>query len=193
MSFSPSDATHVDVRPLRGLANFGPYSKGAFGTFTSRVRIATVGPESAFRRRGELMLSLRNVHRPSDRAEYVRQYPGFERLFRSALEPAPGNAHIKWPKHLHEMPGEGDAQARLFLAMEAALRRLELVRNEFDAELVHFPDAWSPATRGKFFDAHDALKALGAKYNMPTQVLNSVPLPSHTRRRAHGDLRPRST
>ncbi|MHC6158381.1 argonaute/piwi family protein [Bradyrhizobium elkanii] len=38
--------------------------------------------------------------------------------------------------------------------------------------LVHFPDSWTSATRTKFFDAHDALKALGAKYSIPTQVLN---------------------
>lgn len=98
LSFSPSDATHIDVHPLRGFANFGPYSKGSFGGFTSRVRIATVGPESAFRRRGELMLLLRKVHRPSDRTEYVPQYPGFERLFHVALEAAPRDAHIKWPE-----------------------------------------------------------------------------------------------
>ncbi|MEZ0035250.1 hypothetical protein ABIF68_005620 [Bradyrhizobium japonicum] len=136
LSFSPSDATHVDVHPLRGLANFGPYSKGSFGSFTSRIRVATVGPESAFRRRGELMLLLRNAHRPSDRSEYVPQYPGFERLYRVALEAAPRDAHIKWPEHLHELPGDGDPQTRLFLAMEAALRRLELVRNDFDVVLV---------------------------------------------------------
>src|SRR4051812_15631387 len=78
LSFSPSDPTSIDVHPLRGLVNFGPYSKGSFSGFTSRVRIATVGPESAFRRRGDLMLHLRNVHRPTDRSEYVPQYPGFE-------------------------------------------------------------------------------------------------------------------
>ena len=172
LSFSPSDPTHVDVHPLRGLANYGPYSKGAFSSFTSRVRIATVGPESAFRRRGELMRSLRNVHRPSDRSEYVPQYLGFERLFRVALESAPRDAHIKWPEHLHDLPGEDALQTRLLLAMEAAFRRLDLVRNEFDVVLIHFPDSWNPATRGKFFDAHDMLKALGAKYNIPTQVLN---------------------
>ena len=43
LSFSPSDVTQVDVHPLRGLLNFGPYSKGSFGSYTSRVRIATVG------------------------------------------------------------------------------------------------------------------------------------------------------
>lgn len=172
LCFSPSDATHIDVHPLRGLANFGPYSKGSFGSFTSRIRIATVGPDSAFKRRGELMLSLRNAHRPTDRSEYVPHYPGFERLFHVVLDAASRDAHIKWPEYLHELPGEGDAQARLFLAMEAALRRLDLVRNEFDVVLVHFPDSWNTATRGKYFDAHDSLKALGAKYNIPTQVLN---------------------
>lgn len=172
LSFSPSDAKQIDVHPLRGLVNFGPYSKGSFGGFTSRIRIATVGPESAFKLRGELMRMLRDVHRPTDRTEYVPQYPGFEPLFRVALESAPRDAHIKWPEHLNELAGDGDAQTRLYLAMEAALRRLDTVRNEFDVALVHFPDGWNQATRSKHFDAHDSLKALGAKYNIPTQVLN---------------------
>ncbi|MFN3856596.1 MAG: argonaute/piwi family protein [Caulobacter sp.] len=172
LAFSPSNATHVDVHPLRGLVNFGPYSKGSFGGYTSRVRVATVGPASAFWRRGELMALLRNRHRPSDRSEYVPEYPGFEALFKVALESAPSEAHVKWPEQLHDLPGDGDPSARLFLAMESALRRLDAVRSSFDVVLVHFPDSWNAATRAKFFDAHDALKALGAKYNIPTQVIN---------------------
>ncbi|MTI04984.1 nuclease PIN [Roseibium denhamense] len=172
LSFSPSDSSQVDVHPLRGLAKFGPYSKGSFGGFTSRVRIATVGPESAFKRRGELMLSLRNTHRPSDRSEYVPPYPGFEKLYHVELVSAPRDAHIKWPENIYDFAGDGDPQTRLFLAMEAAFRQLELVRNEFDVVLVHFPDSWNPATRSKLFDAHDALKALGARFKIPTQVLN---------------------
>ncbi len=171
LSFSPSDPRQVDVHPLRGLANFGPYSKGSFSGYTSEVRIATVGPESAFKRRGELMASLRDSHRPNDRSEYVPEYPGFEALFGVRIESARG-AHIKWPESLSQFPGSGDLQSRLFQAMESALRRLETVRNEFDVVLVHFPDSWAQATRTKFFDAHDMLKALGAKYNIPTQVLN---------------------
>lgn len=172
LSFSPSDPKQVDVHPLRGLMNYGPYSKGSFGGYTSQVRIATVGPDSAFRRRGELMASLRGAYQPSDRSEYVPPYPGFEALFRVKLESARGGAHIRWPDFLNQLPGDGDPQARLFQAMDAALRRLDTMRNEFDVVLMHFPDSWAPATRTKFFDAHDVLKALGAKYNIPTQVLN---------------------
>ena len=172
LSFSPSNLDQVDVHPLRGLLNFGPFSEGSFAGYSSRIRIATVGPESAFKRRGELMASLRGSYRPTDRSEYVPPYPGFEALFRVGLESAPKGAHIKWPNSMDQLPGEGDPQARLFLAMDAALRRLEMVRNDFDVVLVHLPDAWAPASRSRNFDAHDALKGLGAKYNIPTQVIN---------------------
>ncbi len=172
LAFSPANPDEMDVHPLRGLVRYGPFSKGSFAGFTSKVRVATVGPESAFKRRGALMASLRDTYDPSDRSEYVPKYPGFEQLFKVELVSAPGTAHVRWPDSLGQLPGQGSAEARLFEAMDAALRRLESVRNEFDVVLVHFPDAWAPATRTKGFDAHDALKALGAKYNIPTQVLN---------------------
>lgn len=172
LTFSPEQSHEVDVHPLRGLIRYGPFSKGSFAGFTANVRVATVGPDSAFRQRGALMASLRDPHQPSDRSEYVPAYPGFENLFKVGLVSAPGTAHIRWPDSLSQLPGQGTVEQRLFQAMDAALRRLESVRHEFDVVLVHYPDAWGPATRTPGFDAHDALKALGAKYNIPTQVLN---------------------
>ena len=172
LAFSPANAGEVDAHPLRGLVRYGPFSKGSFAGFTPKLRVATVGPTSAFKQRGELMASLKGRHKPSDRTEYVPEYPGFEELFKVELVAASGLTHIRWPDSLGQLPGQGSAEARLFEAMDAAIRRLESVRNEFDVVLVHFPDAWAPATRTKGFDAHDALKALGAKYNIPTQVIN---------------------
>ena len=37
LSFSPSDSSQVEVHPLRGLVNYGPYSKGSFGGYTAKV------------------------------------------------------------------------------------------------------------------------------------------------------------
>lgn len=173
LAFSPSDPKQTSVHPLRGLLHYGPYSKGSFGGYTSQIRVATVGPKAAFYQRGELMTSLRGQHRPTDRAEYVPPYPGFEKLYGVELKAAQvSTAHVKWPDSLNDLPGDGDVHQRLFWAMDAALRQLDSIRGEFDVVLVHFPDAWAGATRSKTFDAHDALKALGAKYNLPTQVLN---------------------
>lgn len=145
--FSPTDQTHVDVHPLRGLAKFGPYSKGSFGKYASKIRIATVGPESAFKQRGTLMASLRGRFRTTDKSGYVPPFPGFERLFGIALESAPPEAHVKWPDDLDQLPGDGLHQQRIADAMGAAVRRLDAVRNDFDIVLVHFPDTWLSATR----------------------------------------------
>lgn len=172
LTFSPSKPDEVDVNPLRGLLNFGPYSKGSFASYSSSIRIATVGPAGAFRSRGNLMKTLFGSHRPTDRSEYVPEYPGFEKLFRVPLVSASRDAHIKWPEQIQELPGEGDPQSRLCTAIESALGRLDTVRGEFDVVLVHFPEAWDPITRSSGFNAHDALKAIGARYNIPTQVIN---------------------
>lgn len=173
LAFSPSDERQTSVHPLRGLLNYGPYSKGSFGGYTAQIRVATVGPAASFWQRGELMKSLLEEHRPTDRTEYVPTYPGFEKLFKVELKAAQvGAAHVKWPNSLNDLPGDGDIHQRLFWAMDGALRQLDGLRGEFDVVLVHFPDSWAAATRSKVFDAHDALKALGAKYNISTQVLN---------------------
>lgn len=172
LAFSPTDSKQTDEHPLRGLVTHGAFSKGSFGGFTSRVRIATVGPQSTFKNRGALLASLRDSFAPSDRTEYVPNFPGFQRIFDVELTSAPSTAHVKWPDSIGQLPGEGGVELRLFRAMDAALRALSAVRDEFDVAVVHFPDSWTPATRTIGFDAHDMLKALGAKYNIPTQVLN---------------------
>jgi len=172
LSFSPTDASQQHVHPLRGLASFGPYSKGTFSGYTSEVRIATVGPTSAYKQRGNLMASLRERHSPIDSTEYAPEFPGFEPLFGVRLVSAPSALHVKWPEALNQLPGSGDPQERLVQAMESALRQLSASRDEFDVVLVHFPATWEHATRTRGFDAHDILKALGAKYSIPTQVLN---------------------
>lgn len=171
LSFAPNDG-QVDEHPLRGLVRFGPFSKGSFAGYTPQIRIATVGPGSTFIRRGELMKELRRAHDAAERKEYVPRYPGFQDLFHVELVSAPSHAHVKWPESVDQLAGNGTPEQRLLNAMDNALARLDNIREDFDVVLVHFPESWSMATRTKFFDAHDALKALGAKYNIPTQVLN---------------------
>ena len=171
LSFAPQDA-QVEIHPLRGLVKFGPFSKGSFSGYTQKIRIANVGPASAFTRRGELMKELFGRHEPRDRKDYVPHYPGFQNLFHVELASAPKEAHVKWPEAIGQLPGDGTPEEKLFAAMNAALARLDNIRETFDVVLVHFPDSWAVATRTRFFDAHDVLKALGAKYNIPTQVLN---------------------
>lgn len=172
LSFAPDDESARDLHPLRGLVNLGPFTKSVFKPYTPALRVATVGPANGWTQRGMLMKTLQVPHDPTDRQEYVPRYPGFERLFGIPLVSAVGSAHIKWPDSLSSLAGQGSLESRLAAAMNEALRRLLLVRDEFDVVLVHLPESWGPALRTPTFDAHDALKALGAQLSMPTQVVN---------------------
>lgn len=172
LSFSPDDPRAIDIHPLRGLINHGPFSQRSFGTYTPTLRVAMMGPKSGRDSVVSLMKLVQQFHRPSDRKEYVPEYPGFQKLFGIPLHAAPQATRVTWPDALEDLPFEGNGEQRLQAAFESALSQLDLQRSEFDVLVVHLPDAWANALRTQTFDAHDALKAVGARYGIPTQVLN---------------------
>ena len=91
--------------------NFGPYSKGSFGGYTSHVRIATVGPESAFKRRGELMA----VAERASPFRPVRICAGVSGLRAPVPRGARGRARETRTSSglstCDQLPGDGDPQA----------------------------------------------------------------------------------
>lgn len=172
LSFSPDRLEERDLHPLRGLVNFGPYSKTVFSPYTPNLRIATIGPVDGVAKVGNLMRMLRECHKPSDRKEYVPEYQGFESIFRVPLVAASSAAHIKWPSDIMKLGDQGEPELRFMTGLKSAMERLSLIRDQFDVVVVHLPDAWSHVLRNENFDGHDALKALGAYLSIPTQVVN---------------------
>lgn len=172
LSFSPDDERARDLHPLRGLIKFGPFSRKSFGAYTPALRVAVVGPLAGWDRVVALMKLIQQPHAPTDRKEYVPSYPGFEKLFGVRVHAALQSARILWPDSIDDLAFAGSPEERLRAAFRDALSRLELVRSEFDVVVAHLPDAWGSALKTDSFNAHDVLKALGASYGIPTQVLN---------------------
>ena len=131
-----------------------------------------VGPRAGRESVVTLMKLVQQSHRPSDRKEYVPEYPGFQKLFGVPLNAATQAARVSWPDALEDLPFKGTGEQRLQAAFESALSQLDLVRSEFDVVVVHLPDAWASALHTPTFDAHDTLKVIGAQFGIPTQVLN---------------------
>lgn len=171
LTFNPDD-TAVDVNPLRGLDRCGAYSGLTFPSCTPALRIATLAPAGGWANLRTVVGTLRPCHAPSDRKEYVPAFRGFESVFGVPLVAAKKEAHIKWPDDLSSLGPDGPPHARLMHALRDGMNRLTLVRDQFDVVLVHLPDAWQIAFQSLGFDAHDALKALGAIHGIPTQVIN---------------------
>lgn len=171
LTFDPDDSS-LDVNPLRGLDRYGTYSSLTFPGFTPAIRVATISPESGWKNLGAIVETLRTPHPPSDRREYVPAYRGFENVFGVPLIAANQNAHIKLPDDLSELKPEGSLHDKLLYALSNAVDRLALVRDQFDVVLVYLPDTWQVAFKAPGFDAHDALKSLGAIQGIPTQLIN---------------------
>lgn len=172
LTFDPSDQS-LDVSPLRGLDTFGPYSGSTFRTYTPKLRLASIAPSSGREGLRKLIDTLRVSQAPGDRKEYVPRFRGFAEVFGIPLIGAPTReAHIKLHDELTVLGQSGSPHERLLQALRSSLDRLMLVRDQFDVALVHLPDTWQIAFRAPGFDAHDALKALGAEYGIPTQVIN---------------------
>lgn len=171
LAFSATDASRVDTNPLRGLARFGGYSTMAHA---ERVRVAIAGPDSG---RVSRRLLLRNVIEPQQAGadSYTPDYPGFEALFGLPLTPAAPCAQLTLPERIEDI-GEGPAVHLVRTAVSDALRKLDLVRSEFDVAVIHLPDAWELGLRSDDFDAHDEIKAIGAELGLPTQVINDKAL-----------------
>lgn len=172
LAFAPDDPRAIDIHPLRGLINHGPFSTRSFGAFTPMIRVALVGPKSGRDSVVALMKLVQQSHRPSDRKEYVPEYPGFQKLFGIPLHAAPKTTWVTWPDALENLPLENTGEQQLQAAFERALSQLDSLRSEFDVVVVHLPDAWATALHTPSFDAHDVLKVIGARYGIPTQILN---------------------
>lgn len=172
LAFTTSAGTEgTDSHPLRGLLRHGPYSRTAFGKYMPTIRIATVGPASSRRQVADLLSSLQERQQPTDRRDYVPEWPGFQDVFGVALAHATDSAaHVSWPEDLSHFDG-GTASERITSALTGAITQLSAVRSSFDLVTIHLPDRW-PGLRGPDFDAHDQLKALAAVVGIPTQVLN---------------------
>ncbi|WP_158898709.1 nuclease PIN [Burkholderia sp. L27(2015)] len=172
LTFS-SDDKSLDANPLRGLVRFGAYNSASFPLYTPQLRVATLGPAAGRKGVAGLVETLRSSHAPRDRLDYVPEFPSFERLFGVPLVASPiSAAHIKWPDDLASLGQGGAPHLRVLSALRDGMDRLSLVRDQFDVVLVHLPDAWEVGFRAPGFDAHDSLKALGATYGIPTQVVN---------------------
>lgn len=171
LAFSLDNEDALDIHPLRGLANHGPFSKHAVARFSPQIRVALVGPKGGQASVIELMKLLQVSHEPNDRSGYVPAYPGFEEVFGVPFHASIGT-HVFWPDRLEEFSFSGTLEEKLLAAFSEALSRLDLGRDQFDIVVVHLPESWRSVLKSARFDAHDALKALGAAYGIPTQVLN---------------------
>ena len=172
LTFHASGTADLDIHPLRGLAKFGPFSRGLV---PDPVRLATIAPSGRSARLQSFVVGLESEQSPRERREYLPKWPGFSNVFGLRLNVPVGSCAIELDPGLEqEMRDSNGPHIALADQLVRAIQRLQGVRSEFDLLLIYLPKDWEAGFEGtpeEDFDLHDHLKATTASLGIPIQII----------------------
>ena len=157
-----------DRHPLRGLVNFGPYSK-TLGVPT-RIRVAQLAPTGQLRKLDSILNELTRSATPREAKNYYPEYPGFESLFRAPIVSGGDRVRFEMSSDLDELARAGN-RPELARHLFDAIGKTNVHRTDFDVLLIYLPNAWEACFESPGFDLHDYLKAYCAPMRIPIQII----------------------
>jgi hypothetical protein len=174
--FHPERLSDRHKHPLRGLLDFGPYSRALLQQVMDPIRIAVIAPNDLMRRANTLIEELESRKSPVERPQYMVDFIGFSRVFGIRAVAAEANVHYQFDKTFDaEFERADDKSAVLADAVGRAISGIEGRRSDFDVLIILLPERWRSAFvggNGDDFDLHDYIKAITASRGIPTQILN---------------------
>ena len=172
LAFHPDRTSDREVHPLRGLLRFGPHSAGLV---PDPIRIATLAPAGESHLLYRFMKELNASYKPTERKDYLPDWPGFPRVFGLHMRGAGGDCHVQLGKQLDtELRTSPAPHVLLADTLIRAIHGLEVRRNEFDVLFIYLPQRWAfcfVGGEGEDFDLHDCLKAATAARRLPIQLV----------------------
>ena len=179
LAFDPVRKDHIDVHPVRGLLQHGPFSGNITPALVPpTIRLAFITPAEYGSRLRDYLHSLHGQHSPPKDGSYFPDYPGFKKVFGVDVAVPQGKADpvVLLPLGDLQKALHGADPERAFLAMiQGAIQRLMLRRAEFDIIVIYFPDfldsVFTVRDQDYSFDLRDATKAITASAGIPAQVI----------------------
>lgn len=161
------------LHPLKGLVEFGPYSRSQLNSVIDPVRVAIVAPKDQANRLSNLVKELESSAKPIERKNYLVDFPGFSRVF---------GVRVIQSDVVVELSGDIDKaiskaqkpHLELLSKLVQALSVLRSRRSEFDIAMLLLPSKWQACFTGgddDDFDLHDFLKATTASWGIPIQII----------------------
>jgi hypothetical protein len=173
--FHPERQQDHHVHPLKGLHEFGPYSRSLVNHVLDPIRLAMIAPDGELDVLEGILKELEGRHQPQERRQYLIDFPGFSRVFGLRVVAGPASARVALPADLDARLEQAE-RPHLVLAeaITRAITRVAAQRHDFDVLLIYLPDRWAVGFVGgpdEDFDLHDYLKATTASRGIPSQIL----------------------
>ena len=174
LRFGSDSLDAVDNHPLRGLLQFGPFSKGKLGAVPDPIRIAIVAPHGMTQKVSTLLQEMERPHKPQERRQYLPDFPGFKNVFAVGLAQAVGPSNMEFPLSLTDDIKRAE-KPHLVLA-EAMTRVIQALRRNafgFDVAVILLSRDWDIAFKSEVdgFDLHHYAKAVAASDGVCIQIV----------------------
>jgi hypothetical protein len=174
--FDSEDEKAVALHPLRGLAEYGPFSRNQLGVVPNPIKVATIAPSAQTGVLAKLLRELEMRHYPRERKVYVPEFLGFSKIFNVGIAHAGSSCRLELGASLdRDIATKPEPHEILARAILQSINVLRTSRSDFDVVLLYLPERWQRAfeqREGDNFDLHDFLKANTASLGIPLQIVN---------------------
>ncbi len=121
------------------------------------------------------MKELNSTAKPTERIDYLSEWPGFHRIFGLHMRAAGRSCHLELEASFeNEFRGSSSPHVVLADRLVRAIQSLDARRAEFDVLFIYIPQRWEPGYVGgpdDDFDLHGHFKAMTAARRLPLQLV----------------------
>ncbi len=174
--FHHQDQMKRSIHPIHGLKLMGTlensYNKSSFGTM-SRIKLGIISPASDFNKVKEHISKLQTTYKPKWEQDYLKEYPGFEAIYKKTLCIPDVNSD-----DVILISDKETLNINAFQFYEMLKKKIEKFIDRFselDCVIIYIPNKWEKFRENKsldiYFDLHDSLKIYCVKRNIKIQFI----------------------
>lgn len=173
--FHHQDDTKQSIHPINGLKLLGPLEE-SFETngVASKIQLAIIAPDTGFEKLKSHLESLLNPVSPTTEKEYLKDYPGFDAVFKKHLV-IPTSIQSEFVVAINSQEIKQYSAIQFYEHIKSKIDSLSLKQNEIDCVVVYIPNAWKNFRELKneqiYFDLHDSLKLYAIKKGLRLQFI----------------------
>jgi len=173
--FHHQDESKQSIHPINGLKLLGPLEEsfGANG-IVPKIQLAIIAPDTGFDRVKSHLESLLNPVSPTTEKEYLKDYPGFDAVFKKHLV-IPNSTQSEFVITINTQEIRNYSAIQFYELIKSKIDKFALKNDCIDCVAIYIPDYWKNFRELKnentYFDLHDSLKLYAVKKGLHLQFI----------------------
>lgn len=173
--FHFQDESKQSIHPINGLKILGPLEESFEpNSNTSTVNLAIIAPDFGFDKVKTHLESLLNNVSPKWEKEYLKDFPGFDNVFKKHLI-IPNSIHSEFVIAIPNNEVKLFSAIQFYDYLKSKIDKLALRSTDIDCVVIYIPDQWKNFRELKndntYYDLHDSLKLYCVKIGLRIQFI----------------------